>query len=212
MSVIGLRRELREDEVRGCKVGDIVSRLRIARAQFGPPAEPDGRPSDGWKRVPDAVQRDARSASWCTADPGPPQTPSPAAAGTELLAVPGLQRTTLGSALRAAPRLLRCARDTEAKTNARRGVYKLVSLPLAMGWLVGWPVGEPPGGSSVTASTASVVMRAARSGGTVRRTGWPGAIRPSEWGRSPGGMSHSSIERWSLVNNAAGMTIMLLPS
>src|SRR2546421_10821906 len=41
------------------------------------------------------------SASWCTADPGPPRTPSCTRA--ELLAVPGLQRTTLGSALRAAP-------------------------------------------------------------------------------------------------------------
>src|SRR5712691_489636 len=43
--------------------------------------------------VPDAVQRDARSASWCTADPGPPHTPT--SGHTELLAVPGLQRTTL---------------------------------------------------------------------------------------------------------------------
>src|SRR6266478_8343270 len=50
--------------------------------------------------VPDAVQREARSASWCTAGPGPPQAPS--LQRTELAAVPGLQRTSLGSALRAA--------------------------------------------------------------------------------------------------------------
>src|SRR5712691_9939510 len=75
--------------------------------------------------VPDAVQRDARSALWCTADPGPPQAPSSGAAGIRrqvyavcasltavLLAVPGLQRTTLGVRAARAPRLLRCARDT----------------------------------------------------------------------------------------------------
>src|SRR6266446_3777611 len=42
-----------------------------------------------------------RCASWCTGDPGPPQAPSLGGASTELVAVPGLQRTTLGFALRA---------------------------------------------------------------------------------------------------------------
>ena len=61
--------------------------------------------------------------------------------------------------------------------------YKLVSLPLAMTGPVGCPVGDPPGGSSDTASAASGVRRPARSGGMVRRIGWPGWMSPSERGR-----------------------------
>ena len=58
--------------------------------------------------------------------------------------------------------------------------HKLVSLPLAMTGPVGSPVGDPPGGSSDTASAASGVRWPARSGGMVRRIGWPGWMRPSE--------------------------------
>src|SRR5262249_9750674 len=89
--------------------------------------------------------------------------------------------------------------------------YKLVSLPLAMTGPVGCPVGGPPGGSGGTASAASAVRRPARSGGMLRRIGWPGGMSPSERGRWLGRISHSSMARGSLVSSVAGTTTRLSP-
>ena len=74
--------------------------------------------------------------------------------------------------------------------------YRFVSLPTAMMSLLGAPVREPPGSSSETASDASGVTNGTRLGGTVMRTGWLGAIRPSERGRAcaPVGISHNSMD------------------
>ena len=49
-------------------------------------------------------------------------------------------------------------------------------------------------------------------GGTLSRTGWPAAIRPSDAGLPPCGISHSSIERLSVVSSAAGTIVRLTPS
>src|SRR5215471_5920796 len=48
--------------------------------------------------------------------------------------------------------------------------------------LLGLPVRDPPGSSSETASDASGVTNGTRLGGTVMRTGWLGAISPSDRG------------------------------
>ena len=90
---------------------------------------------------------------------------------------------------------------------ARR--YSRERLPWAMTSPVGWPVGEPPGGSSDTASVAPAPTCGSSSGGTLSRTGWPAAIRPSEAGLPPSGISHNSIERLSAVSSAAGTIVRL---
>src|SRR5207244_4113774 len=92
---------------------------------------------------------------------------------------------TLSSLFRVDPISGVTARVTgERSARMQTSGYRFVSLPTAMMSLLGAPVRDPPGSSSETASEASGVTNGTRLGGTVMRTGWLGAIRPSERGRA----------------------------
>src|SRR5262245_39778522 len=109
------------------------------------------------------------------------------------------------------PRKAETSRATEGlKLRMQEQGHRFVSLPVPITGPVGRPVVDPPGGSSETANTASLLARPASSPDSVSVIGASARSRPTGLGLPSGGISQSSGTRVASALKAAG-TIATVP-